>query len=77
MGSVRCPPLKGVLDRSKKKGQGPLPFLRTENPWGKAMGKIHQHHPGSDFRGVSWLKACLLKLERFAAFAPLLAARHR
>jgi hypothetical protein len=40
MGSIRCPPLKGVLDRSKKKGQGPLPFLRTENPWGKFISTI-------------------------------------
>ena len=56
-----------------------FPFLRTENPWGKSCWGHFQHHPG-DFRGVSWLKACLdtpSVLQRFAAFAPLLAARHR
>jgi len=47
-GSIRCPPLKGVLDRGKK--EGPEDFIAAltiafqavaifEN--GKSMGKIH------------------------------------
>jgi hypothetical protein len=50
---------------------------------GKSMGKIH----GDIFSTIQvtsvanwWLKACLdtpSVLQRFAAFAPLMAARHR
>ena len=81
MGRVRCPPLKGALDRSKKRGlcQAIGGEIHGQNPWGKSMRIIII----ITIQGVQFLRdvrgfrgsrlVCLPSvLRRFAAFAPLL-----